>query len=70
MRVHGHLAVGHGGGAPGVNAEFRRYPDDGITVIVLSNHDLGATPLAEEIEKALFAPPAALPAAEAGGRGT
>jgi CubicO group peptidase (beta-lactamase class C family) len=58
MRVHGHLAVGHGGGAPGVNAEFRRYPDDGITVIVLSNHDLGATPLAVEIETALFGPSA------------
>ena len=61
MRVDGHLAVGHGGGAPGVNAEFRRYPDDGLTVIVLSNYDLGATPLATDIEKALFGLPYALP---------
>lgn len=57
QRVAGHLAVGHGGGAPGINAEFRRYPDDGLTVIVLSNYDMGATPLTEEIEKALFSQP-------------
>ena len=60
-RVEGHLAVGHGGGAPGINAEFRRYPDDGVAVIVLSNYDMGATPLAEGIEKALFGLPYALP---------
>jgi CubicO group peptidase (beta-lactamase class C family) len=60
-RVDGHLAVGHGGGAPGVNAEFRRYPDDGYTVIVLSNYDSGATPLAEAIEAALFKQPYTLP---------
>ena len=60
-RVDGHLAVGHGGGAPGINAEFRRYPDDGITMIVLSNYDMGATPLAEAIEKSLFGLPYALP---------
>lgn len=60
-RVDGHLAVGHGGGAPGVNAEFLRYPDDGYTVIVLSNYDMGATPLAEAIEKSLFGLPYTLP---------
>jgi len=60
-RVDGHLAVGHGGGAPGINAEFRRYPDDGVAVIVLSNYDMGATPLAEAIEKALFGLPYTLP---------
>lgn len=60
-RVDGHLALGHGGGAPGINAEFRRYPDDGYTVIVLSNQDMGATPLAEEIEKSLFHLPYSLP---------
>lgn len=59
--INGHRAVGHGGGAPGVNAEFRRYLDDGYTLIVLSNYDLGATPLAEEIEKVLFNLPYALP---------
>jgi CubicO group peptidase (beta-lactamase class C family) len=60
-RVDGHLAVGHGGGAPGINAEFRRYPDDGYTVIVLSNYDNGATPLADAIEQALFKLPYTLP---------
>jgi CubicO group peptidase (beta-lactamase class C family) len=60
-RVEGHLAVGHGGGAPGINAEFRRYPDDRITLIVLSNQDMGATPLADAIEKSLFGQPDALP---------
>jgi CubicO group peptidase (beta-lactamase class C family) len=60
-RVEGHLAVGHGGGAPGINAEFRRYPEDGYTVIVLSNYELGATPLADDIEKALLGLPYALP---------
>lgn len=60
-RVDGHLAVGHGGGAPGINAEYRRYPDDGLTLIVLSNHDMGATPLAEDIEKLLFGLPYTLP---------
>ena len=60
-RVDGHLAVGHGGGAPGINAEFRRYPDDGYAVIVLSNYDRGATPLADEIEKSLFGLPYRLP---------
>lgn len=60
-RIEGHLAVGHGGGAPGVNAEFRRYPDDAITVIVLSNYGMGATTLADDIEKAVFGLPYALP---------
>ncbi len=60
-RVDGHLAVGHGGGAPGISAEFRRYPDDGYTVIVLSNYDLAATPLADAIEASLFGLPYALP---------
>jgi CubicO group peptidase (beta-lactamase class C family) len=60
-RVDGHRAVGHGGGAQGINAEFLRYPDDGVTVIVLSNQDMGATPLADGIEKALFGLPHALP---------
>ena len=60
-RADGHLALGHGGGAPGINAEFRRYPDDGLTVIVLSNQDIGATPLADGIEQVLFGLPHTLP---------
>lgn len=59
--VAGHRFVGHSGGAPGVSAEFRRYPEDGYTLIVLSNYDDGATPLATEIEKILFGLPHQVP---------
>ncbi|MFN4291824.1 MAG: serine hydrolase [Permianibacter sp.] len=59
--VDGHRMVGHGGGAPGVSAEFRRYLDDGYTLIVLSNYDLGAAPLTEAIERLLFGLPYRLP---------
>lgn len=38
----GHRWVGHTGGAPGINAFFRLYPEDGYEVIVLSNLDHGA----------------------------
>jgi CubicO group peptidase (beta-lactamase class C family) len=34
----GHRTIGHGGGAPGVSASFMRYPDDDVTIIVLSNY--------------------------------
>jgi len=59
----GHRVVGHGGGAPGVNAEFRRYLDDGYTLIVLSNYEMGASPLAESIERLLLGQPYRLPTA-------
>jgi CubicO group peptidase (beta-lactamase class C family) len=59
--INDRRAVGHGGGAPGVNAEFRRYLDDNYTVIVLSNYDMGATPLTDEIEKLLFGLPYTVP---------
>jgi CubicO group peptidase (beta-lactamase class C family) len=45
-RVAGHRIVGHGGGAPGVNAMLQIYPDMGYSVIVLSNFD---PPAAEDI---------------------
>jgi hypothetical protein len=44
--VSGHRIVGHGGGAPGVNAMLQIYPDIGYSVIGLSNFD---PPAAEEI---------------------
>lgn len=37
--VGGRLAVGHSGGAPGMNAEFDLYEKEGYVVIVLSNFD-------------------------------
>jgi CubicO group peptidase (beta-lactamase class C family) len=40
--AHGRRTIGHGGGAPGVSASFTRYPDDDVTIIVLSNYSGGA----------------------------
>jgi CubicO group peptidase (beta-lactamase class C family) len=40
--AHGRRSIGHGGGAPGVSASFMRYPDDDVTIIVLSNYSGGA----------------------------
>jgi CubicO group peptidase (beta-lactamase class C family) len=39
--------IGHNGGAPGISAEFRYYPDDDLAVIVLANQDRAAMPIAE-----------------------
>jgi CubicO group peptidase (beta-lactamase class C family) len=41
--VDGHRRVHHGGSLPGFRAEFARFPDDQLTVIVLTNAD-GAQP--------------------------
>ncbi|HET9951851.1 MAG TPA: serine hydrolase domain-containing protein [Candidatus Eisenbacteria bacterium] len=38
----GRLSFGHGGTAPGVNFEFRYFPDDDVTLIVFGNQDNGA----------------------------
>ncbi len=40
----GHARVHHGGSLPGFRAEMARFPDDSLTVIVLTNAD-GAAPL-------------------------
>jgi CubicO group peptidase (beta-lactamase class C family) len=40
---NGRRTIGHGGGAPGVSASFMRYPDDDVTIIVLSNYSGGAS---------------------------
>jgi CubicO group peptidase (beta-lactamase class C family) len=37
VRIAGHRVVGHGGGAPGMNALLDMYLDNGYTVVVLSN---------------------------------
>jgi D-alanyl-D-alanine carboxypeptidase len=48
--------VGHGGGAPGANAEVALYPDSGRQLIALSNYDPpGATRMVTVLEKVLFA---------------
>jgi CubicO group peptidase (beta-lactamase class C family) len=38
---NGRRAIGHSGGAPGINALFRILGDDDYTVIILSNYDNG-----------------------------
>jgi CubicO group peptidase (beta-lactamase class C family) len=43
--VEGHRRVHHGGSLPGFRAEMARFPDDRLTVIVLTNGD-GAVPAA------------------------
>jgi D-alanyl-D-alanine carboxypeptidase len=41
-------AIGHGGGAPGMNTSFAVYPDMGYTIIILANQD---PPAADEAGK-------------------
>jgi CubicO group peptidase (beta-lactamase class C family) len=51
----GGRAIYHGGSSDGYNAEFRRYPDKGYTVIVLSNYDgTSSYELANKIDSMLF----------------
>jgi CubicO group peptidase (beta-lactamase class C family) len=46
---NGHRIVGHGGGAPGINAQLDIYIDDGYTVAVMSNYSGPASAVAERI---------------------
>jgi D-alanyl-D-alanine carboxypeptidase len=46
----GERFVGHNGGAPGISADFALF-DSGWTVIVLSNHDRGAGPIAQRLQR-------------------
>lgn len=39
VTINGHRIVGHGGGAPGISAQFDLYLDLGYTVVVLANYD-------------------------------
>jgi D-alanyl-D-alanine carboxypeptidase len=36
---NGHRRIEHGGGIPGFTTDMARYPDDGLTVVVLTNSD-------------------------------
>ena len=47
-RVNGQRYVGHNGGAPGINAEFAIFPDSGYTLVVLSNTNHNASPVADQ----------------------
>jgi len=51
--VNGQRIVGHGGGAPGINAILDMYLDSGYTVAVMANYDEAAGMVSEKIEKLL-----------------
>jgi D-alanyl-D-alanine carboxypeptidase len=56
VRVKPPLRVGHGGGAPGVNAEIALYPESGWQLLALSNSDPpAASRMVTVLEKAIFA---------------
>ena len=55
VRTEPRLRAGHGGGAPGVNAEVDFFPDSGWQLIALSNNDPPtATRLVDVLERAAF----------------
>jgi D-alanyl-D-alanine carboxypeptidase len=57
VRVNPTLRVGHGGGAPGVNADIALYPESGWQLLALSNSDPpAASRMVTVLEKAIFAP--------------
>ena len=57
VRIGPPLRVGHGGGAPGVNAEIAYYPDTRWQLVALSNNDPPtASRMVTVLEKAIFAP--------------
>lgn len=50
---NGRRIVGHDGSIAGFDALMRTYPDEGLAIIVLTNTDGGAHPLAAELAKIL-----------------
>lgn len=50
-RINGQRYIGHNGGAPGINAEFSVFPDSGYTIVVLSNTNSNASPVADQIRQ-------------------
>jgi len=57
----GTTVIYHGGGCPGFTAEFRRYPEKGYTLIVLSNYYISAFDLTNTLEAVLLGLPYAMP---------
>jgi len=50
-----HRVISHGGGIDGFLSEIRRYVDDQVTVIVLSNRDTtNIRDVADQIEQVIF----------------
>jgi CubicO group peptidase (beta-lactamase class C family) len=50
-RMNSHRSVGHNGGAPGINADFKCYLDNGYTSVVLANYDRVAEMVARQIDE-------------------
>lgn len=44
-RDNGLRWVGHNGGAPGISADFRYYPEEDVTIVVLANYGRAAMPV-------------------------
>ena len=57
--LNGHRQVHHGGGIPGFGAEFARFVDDRLTVVVLVNLDDNAVDEIARGVAALYLPAAA-----------
>jgi hypothetical protein len=51
--AHGVRIFGHGGGAPGIEAQLKIYPTLGCTVVILANLDSAATPIYNQINQIL-----------------
>jgi len=59
--VDGHRKIDHGGGIYGFSASLSEFPDDHVTVVVLSNaigKDVGAQKIAKQIERLAIGLPA------------
>lgn len=55
--VEGHKNIGHGGSTSGFSASIQRFPDDNLTVIILTNTDESvATPMAKKIAMFYLSP--------------
>ncbi len=50
-RVNGKRYVGHNGGAPGINADFSVFPESGYALVVLSNTNHNASPVADQLRQ-------------------
>lgn len=51
--VNGQRIVGHGGGAPGINANLAVFLDSGYTVAVMANYDGAASTVSRKVEELL-----------------
>lgn len=59
--IDGRKVAYHGGETTGVSAMYKRYLEDGITLVVLSNYHRAARPVAAVIEAILFGKPYKMP---------